>query len=313
MFNGFYEEWLRDGVVVEGPTWVLGAPASFAHIIQSADEGHSVRSAVKPCTSSECYASFAQSSNAITPISCPIGSPPGGYVHAGAFAQIGPTATVSVQMRVESDMRLIPQYAYDHVQGTIAIQDGGGPITNWLEAGIGVFGDRTPPDPPSWFVPHYWAYYQAPGNRGFWDLGPVTNFTQAHPIELRYVGNQTWQVFIHNSPTAAQGTLTGIQWATTFSEDHNETNSNCNPHHITYLNASHQMITSPHSDAPYDDLVSSSLCHHWNSYYNWEIYWQSDAPHYCTALLGVAGISTAAPPFHEVPVADQGGALRAAN
>jgi len=71
-FSSFYKEWLRDGVVISGPTQVAGAPASFTYTVQSADVGHAIRSAVRPCNDeSGCYATFVQSSNAITPSNTP--------------------------------------------------------------------------------------------------------------------------------------------------------------------------------------------------------------------------------------------------
>jgi hypothetical protein len=76
-FRSFYKEWLRDGVVFSGPVQVQGAPASFTYTVQSADVGHAIRSAVRPCNDeSGCYASFVQSSNAITPTNPPPPPPP---------------------------------------------------------------------------------------------------------------------------------------------------------------------------------------------------------------------------------------------
>ena len=71
-FTGFWKEWLRDGVVVAGPTWVVGPPGSFAYTVQSADVGHAIRSAVLPCNDEVgCAGSYAQSSNSVTPVSRP--------------------------------------------------------------------------------------------------------------------------------------------------------------------------------------------------------------------------------------------------
>jgi hypothetical protein len=76
-FSSFYKEWLRDGVVISGPVQVAGAPASFTYTVQSADVGHAIRSAVRPCNEETgCYASFVQSSNAITPSNPPPPPPP---------------------------------------------------------------------------------------------------------------------------------------------------------------------------------------------------------------------------------------------
>ena len=38
--TGFYKEWLRDGTVVSGPTFVASSPASFTYVVQAADAGH---------------------------------------------------------------------------------------------------------------------------------------------------------------------------------------------------------------------------------------------------------------------------------
>jgi hypothetical protein len=76
-FSGFYKEWLRDGVVFSGPTFVSGNPTSFTYIAQQADVGHAIRSALRPCNAEVgCYASFVQSSNAITPTNAPPPPPP---------------------------------------------------------------------------------------------------------------------------------------------------------------------------------------------------------------------------------------------
>lgn len=68
-FTGFYTEWLRDGAVVSGPTFVASSPGSFTYVVQDADVGHSIRSAVLPCNADGCYDAYASSSNAIVPIS----------------------------------------------------------------------------------------------------------------------------------------------------------------------------------------------------------------------------------------------------
>ena len=79
--TGFYKEWLRDGAVVSGPTFVASSPASFTYIVQAADAGHSIRSAVLPCNADGCYGAYASSSNAIVavaPVSPPPPPPPAG-------------------------------------------------------------------------------------------------------------------------------------------------------------------------------------------------------------------------------------------
>jgi hypothetical protein len=76
-FSHFYKEWLRDGVVINGPDQVAGAPASFTYTIQPADVGHAIRSAVQPCNvDTGCYGSFIQSSNAVIPTYPPPAPPP---------------------------------------------------------------------------------------------------------------------------------------------------------------------------------------------------------------------------------------------
>jgi hypothetical protein len=76
-FSGFYKEWLRDGAVMSGPTFVAGAPSSFTYTVTQADVGHSIRSAVRPCNNEVgCYPAFVQSSNAITPTNPPPPPPP---------------------------------------------------------------------------------------------------------------------------------------------------------------------------------------------------------------------------------------------
>ena len=73
--TGFYKEWLRDGVVVSGPTFVASAPAAFTYVVQAADTGHSIRSAVRPCNADGCYGAYASSSNAVAPVA-PVSPPP---------------------------------------------------------------------------------------------------------------------------------------------------------------------------------------------------------------------------------------------
>ena len=75
-FTGFYREWLRDGAVVSGPTFVASSPGSFTYLVQAADAGHSIRSAVLPCNADGCYGAYASSSNAIVPIASAPPPPP---------------------------------------------------------------------------------------------------------------------------------------------------------------------------------------------------------------------------------------------
>ena len=74
--TGFYKEWLRDGAVVSGPTFVASAPGPFSYVVQAADAGHSIRSAVLPCNADGCYRSYAPSANAIVPLAPPSPPPP---------------------------------------------------------------------------------------------------------------------------------------------------------------------------------------------------------------------------------------------
>lgn len=302
-FTGYYTEWLRNGAVINGPTWVTGTPANFSYTITSADGGQSLTSAVQPCDDAGCYSTFAQSSNSIAPITCPVGPPPGGYAHAGVFAYVPGTTQESVNMQVKSDMRLIPSTAYDHDQGTIAVQNGGATLYNWLEAGIGVFGDR---NQNPFYVPHFWAFYKPNGQNGtFYDLGQVIQLNTSHSIKLQNVGSG-WQVIIDDQAQLPKPVgLQNLEWVTIFNEDHNQTNADCNPHHVTYTNASRQMNVSASADPPYD-AFTSGLCHHWNNYYNWEIYWQSDLAIYCFGFGPDAPFdpneALAGPPgFPEVP------------
>jgi len=75
-FTGFYAEWLRDGVVVSGPTFVASSPGSFSYVAQAADVGHSIRSGIQPCNADGCYGSYALSSNAVVPAAAPPPPPP---------------------------------------------------------------------------------------------------------------------------------------------------------------------------------------------------------------------------------------------
>ena len=72
--SSFKYEWLRDGNVIVGPRSVAGAPGAFAYVVQAADVGHSIRSAVMPCNADGCYGAYAASSNAIVP--APTTAPP---------------------------------------------------------------------------------------------------------------------------------------------------------------------------------------------------------------------------------------------
>jgi hypothetical protein len=74
--SGFYAEWLRDGSVISGPSWVAGSPGSFRYVAQAADVGRKVTSAVLPCNAEGCYGSYATSSNAVVPVSAPPPPPP---------------------------------------------------------------------------------------------------------------------------------------------------------------------------------------------------------------------------------------------
>ena len=74
--TGFYAEWLRDGAVISGPTWVAGSPASFTYMAQAGDAGHRITSAVRPCNAEGCYSAYASSSNAVVPVSPPPPPPP---------------------------------------------------------------------------------------------------------------------------------------------------------------------------------------------------------------------------------------------
>jgi hypothetical protein len=74
--SGFYKEWLRDGAVFSGPTWVAGAPGPFTYVAQSGDVGHVLTSAVLPCNAEGCYGSYVPSTNAVVPASPPSVVPP---------------------------------------------------------------------------------------------------------------------------------------------------------------------------------------------------------------------------------------------
>src|SRR4051794_7546078 len=63
--TGFYKEWLRNGVVVSGPTWTTGG--SFGYVIGAADVRAGLRSGVQPCNADACYGSYVLSSNTVTP------------------------------------------------------------------------------------------------------------------------------------------------------------------------------------------------------------------------------------------------------
>jgi hypothetical protein len=75
-FTGFYAEWLRDGNVISGPTWVAGLPGTFGYVVQTADVGHRLTSALRPCNAEGCYGSYAGSSNAVVPVAAPPPPPP---------------------------------------------------------------------------------------------------------------------------------------------------------------------------------------------------------------------------------------------
>jgi hypothetical protein len=84
----YYREWLRDGVVISGPTGGAGAPGNFTYTAQAADVGHSIRSAVQPCNDEVgCYGSFVQSSNAIVPSNPPPPPPPSAPVVAQGYVR----------------------------------------------------------------------------------------------------------------------------------------------------------------------------------------------------------------------------------
>src|SRR4051812_50038987 len=53
--SGFYKEWLRNGVVVSGPTWTTGG--SFTYGIGAGDVGAGIRSGVQPCNADGGYGS----------------------------------------------------------------------------------------------------------------------------------------------------------------------------------------------------------------------------------------------------------------
>ena len=105
-FTGFYEEWLRDGAVIDGPEWVEGAPDSFTYTVQEADIGHELRSAVSACDDDYgCYLPYAQSSSSVVPVSPP--PPPGppiavqGYVHDSKGSPV-PGATVALYQDLDT-------------------------------------------------------------------------------------------------------------------------------------------------------------------------------------------------------------------
>src|SRR5262245_6606040 len=48
-WTGYYVEWLRNGVVISGPTWVPDSPGPFSYRVQQADMNQPITSAIKPC------------------------------------------------------------------------------------------------------------------------------------------------------------------------------------------------------------------------------------------------------------------------
>src|SRR4051812_47983162 len=71
--SGFYKEWLRNGVVVSGPTWTTGG--SFTYGIGAGDVGAGIRSGVQPCNADGCYGSYVLSSNTGPPATRAPGAP----------------------------------------------------------------------------------------------------------------------------------------------------------------------------------------------------------------------------------------------
>ena len=118
--SGFYTEWLRDGAVVSGPTWVAGPPGPFSYVAQTGDIGHKVTSAVQPCNSEGCYGSYVGSSNSVlvSPSVSPSPSPGGGssIVASGYIRKPDGTgasgATVLLYRDVDTDSN-ITQKALD--------------------------------------------------------------------------------------------------------------------------------------------------------------------------------------------------------
>jgi hypothetical protein len=66
-FTGSWTRWLRNGVVVSGPTWVPGDPPFLNYVAQTEDINYALTSQVQPCNADGCYNNYVGSSNSLTP------------------------------------------------------------------------------------------------------------------------------------------------------------------------------------------------------------------------------------------------------
>ena len=105
-FTGFYAEWLRDGNVISGPTWAAGLPGAFGYVVQAADVGHRLTSALRPCNPDGCFGSFAASSNAVIPVAAPPPPPPAAATTAATKPAASDAAVLRRGRRLLGDRRV---------------------------------------------------------------------------------------------------------------------------------------------------------------------------------------------------------------
>lgn len=212
------------------------------------------------------------------PNNCPVppetSVPSQGYVHGGLFSSDHSWGTyISVRMRVnELDIRGgFP--SRDHAHGTIAIQDApsGGGLNNYLEVGIGLFGHR---DITS---PRFWSFYREdesdPGTFELINGAPIPQLGQAYQAGFHYVGGGSYKIRIDNTDYGFPYYVPDAYWFTVFNENYNESNTLCDPLHVTY-STSTEVLNILRFDHQFDGC-------HWQNFFSWEVYWDTALPIYC--------------------------------
>lgn len=206
------------------------------------------------------------------PVAPPTRTPPRGYVHGGLFSS-NHTRHVFTGVTMQVDQLGIRGGfpSRDHAHGTMAIQNSGPTLSNYLEVGIGVFGHRNITSP------RFWSFYrEEEGVEGTFELisgAPIPQLGVEYRVEFHYVGGGQFKIRINGVDLGFPYYVPDSYWFTVFNENYNENNTLCDLLHVSYKSST-DVLDRTRFDHQFD------ACH-WQSFFSWEVYWWTDQPLHC--------------------------------
>jgi hypothetical protein len=134
-FTGNWTRWLRNGVVVAGPTWSPGLPGFFFRTAQAEDIGGAITSQIQPCNADGCYPSYAGSTNSITTANrAP--NPPTNLVPADGTTGDSTTPTLSATFSDPDGQTGYTVYTVRRTSDNVVVATGNGPFVASGQASV---------------------------------------------------------------------------------------------------------------------------------------------------------------------------------